>query len=339
MKIICTLALALAIVATVIQLNVASAEPVVLFPYFDSNGENGVYLAWSEDGRDFHQVNGGKPIFTPPPWKDQNLTRDPSIVFQDGKFHMVWTSNWNGPFFGYAASDDLKTWSEPMRIRPFPEGTEQPKNVWAPELFWDHVAGNFKIVWSSTLPSELSDGDDSEDSHGYDHRMYYVETRDFKRFSEPKLLFQDLDYSVIDAQIVFDPGESDALDQERWVMVLKKEVPPERGGKNIRLAFSSPTIEAVSFRQPTEPTVGFGTDIQGQHLAEGPSLIFWNGEWLLYWDSYQAHHYSMASSTDLSMWTDQTQELKFPVKHPRHGTVFIADNQEISFDLENSPTE
>lgn len=237
------------------------------------------------------------------------------------------------------SSDDLETWSEPIKIRPFPEGIVQPMNVWAPELLWDHIACKIKIVWSSTLSSELSDGDGSEDSHGYDHRMYYMETNDFKSFTEPKLVFQDLDYSVIDAQIIFDPGKFDAQSQERWVMVLKKEVPRDQGGKNIRLAFSSPTIEPESFRESTEPIVGSGTDIQGLYLAEGPSLVFWNREWLVYWDSYQAHHYSMASSNDLNTWTDQTQKLKFPVTHPRLGTVFITDDQKISWELNTTPAE
>ena len=116
--------------------SLAVGEQALLFPYFNSNGENGVFLAWSEDGRTFYEVNQGKPIFTPPKWDDgQHLTRDPSIVYHDGMFHMVWTSNWSGRWLGYSSSPDLIDWSKPKQIQPFPEGHEQPKNVWPQSCF------------------------------------------------------------------------------------------------------------------------------------------------------------------------------------------------------------
>lgn len=304
----------------------AEEEEVLLFPYFDSNGENGVYLAWSNDGRRFESLNDGKPIFTPPQWDEgQHLTRDPSIVYHDGRFHMVWTTNWNGRWFGYANSPDLQTWSEPIRVQPFPDGAEQPKNVWAPEIFRDHVAGDFKVVWSSTLPSEYEDGDGSNDRHQYDHRMFYTSTHDFVASTPPQPIYQDPGWSVIDAQIAWDPSG------ERWVMPLKKEVSPERGGKNIRLAYSGAEIVPEGFSETEEPIVGPGTPISSANMAEGPSLVHWGGEWLLYWDSYTAKHYSMVSSPDLETWTDQTDRLEMPVAHPRHGTIFKAPRGAVAY--------
>ncbi|TWT97796.1 Glycosyl hydrolases family 43 [Botrimarina colliarenosi] len=320
-RLLLALSLALATVA-------AEAEPVLLFPYFDSNGENGVFLAWSDDGRTFSPVNDGKPIFTPPQWSDgQHLTRDPSIVWHDGLYHMVWTSNWVGRWYGYANSPDLKTWSDPQRIQPFADGAEQPNNVWAPEIFRDHVAGDFKIVWSSTLPSEFEDGDGSDDKHGGDHRMFYTATTDFETFTDPQPIYQDPGWSVIDAHVAWDD------EGDRWVMALKKEVSPERGGKNIRLAFSPAEIGPESFGDSTEPLVGPGTAISGRDAAEGPSLVRWNGEWLLYWDSYGARHYSMASSRDLTEWRDETASIVHPAKHPRHGTVFVTDDEHVGWEL------
>ncbi len=328
-----TVSTALAALANASCLN--AGEPVLLFPYFDSNGENGVYLAWSDDGRTFHAVNNNKPVFTPPNWDcGQHLTRDPSIVFHNGTFHMVWTSNWDGRWMGYASSPDLKTWSEPKRIQPFPDGSEQPGNVWAPELLFDPVAHDFKIVWSSTLPSELDDSDGSEDTHGNDHRMFYVSTKDFETFSAPELLFNDESYSVIDAHVVYDDAGTDGVDDDRWVMSLKKELPPERDGKNIRLAFSPARISPESFTDTTTAIVGAGTAIQGRQAAEGPSLVKWNGEWLLYWDSYGARHYSLATSPDLATWTDETDRLSMPVRHPRHGSVFVGDRESVGWPLE-----
>ena len=236
---------------------------------------------------------------------------------------MVWTSNWNGNIFGYASSTDLVNWSTPLQVQPFPTGNEQPNNVWAPEIFWDHVAEDYKIVWSSTLNSELNDGDGSEDWHGYDHRIYYISTTDFQTFSTPELLFQDEGYSVIDGHVAWQstgPGANDG----RWVMELKKEQDASMGGKNIRLAFSDAIISPSSFGNTTDPYVGAGTSIQNTN-AEGPSMVYWDDEWLLYWDAYSAGHYAMASSTDLENWTDETSGLSYPVSHPRHGTAVVID--------------
>ncbi|TWT89791.1 Glycosyl hydrolases family 43 [Pseudobythopirellula maris] len=307
-------------------------EPVLLLPYFDSNGENGVYLAWSEDGREFHAVNSNEAIFTPPAWKNQSLTRDPSIVYHDGRFHMVWTSNWKGEVFGYASSPDLKSWSEPLMIEPWRGEGEKPNNVWAPEICWDHVADEFKVVWSSTLPSELADGDGNDDRHGGDHRMYYLTTTDFQQFSDPQPIFEGRDEDLIDAHLVFD------AEGDRWVMNYKKEVSAARGGKNIRLAFSPPEITPRSFSDAGGPIVGQGTSISPMN-AEGSSLVPWRGEWLLYWDSYSNRHYSMASSSDLQEWSDESDQLRMPVRHPRHGTVFIADRENIGWELTKSSDE
>ena len=113
---------------------------VLLYTCFRENGQAGVYLAMSEDGVHFSELNGGKPIFTPPEWPGQNLTRDPSILYRDGLFRMVWTSNWKGRVFGYAESSDLQHWSVPRMVQPFagklPE-EDQPENIWAPEIHWD----------------------------------------------------------------------------------------------------------------------------------------------------------------------------------------------------------
>ncbi len=326
----CTAAL---IVLALLPLSAANAQDVLLFPYFDSNGENGVYLSWSTDGRNFSPVNGGAPVFTPPQWPGENLTRDPSIAFHDGLFHMVWTSDWSGNVFGHASSPDLVNWSTPQQIQPFPNNWDQPNNVWAPEIFYDQVASDYKIAWSSTLNSELNDGDGSEDWHGNDHRIYYISTSDFASFSTPELLFQDEGYSVIDGQVIYDDRQNGNPLDDRWIMSLKKEQDASQGGKNIRLAFSDAAIAPSSFGQTTEPVVGPGSDVRSSELAEGPSMVRWHDEWLLYWDSYTAGHYSLASSPDLVNWTDQTDQLSFPVDHPRHGTVFAASTASIGWAL------
>jgi len=137
-------------------------ETVILFSYFKGNGETGVYLQTSEDGLAFEPVNDGQPIFSPPAsWpEDQQLTRDPSILYRNGTFHMVWTTNWEGRVFGYARSPNLRDGSDPTLVRPFPEtlpDDRQPNNVWAPELHHDPVHDHFFVVFSSTIPERLEE--------------------------------------------------------------------------------------------------------------------------------------------------------------------------------------
>src|SRR5690606_21028193 len=82
-----------------------------VFPYFLDNGQDGIYLAISAGGIHFDGVNGNRPILPAPKWEGAELTRDPSILYHDGVFHMVWTTGWWTRSFGYARSRDLVHWS------------------------------------------------------------------------------------------------------------------------------------------------------------------------------------------------------------------------------------
>lgn len=310
----------------------AAAEDIVLFPYFQSNGEAGVYLSYSTDGRTFLPLNNAQPVFTPPQWPSgQNLTRDPSIVYHDGLFHMVWTSNWAGRIFGYASSPDLVSWSTPQQVTPFSASLpalDQPNNVWAPEIHFDQIQGNYQIVFSSTTPRELGDGDGSQDSHGNDHRLFEIRTTDFQSFTPAKVLF-DQNFSVIDGQMAFDDRNSSTAADDRWAMAIKRETDPP-GGKNIRLTFNN-LAQSNSWSTASAPILGPGSSLRPNEQVEGPSLIRFGNEWLLYADAYTSGHYILIASPDLATWSDQTGALSFPVGHPRHGTALVVDRSHIGW--------
>lgn len=154
----------------------------------------------------------------PADWEGQRLTRDPSMVFHDGKLHAVWLSNWNGNCCGYAESADLVHWSQPLKVESFPAAFQQPGNVWAPGICWDPLQKNDLIFWSSTL-----------DSPG--HRIYGTRTSDGKTFSEAKVLL-DPKYRCIDGMMALDETAA----TKRWVLVYKNQKDPAKGGKNLRLA-------------------------------------------------------------------------------------------------------
>lgn len=307
---------------------VAAEEDVLVLSYFRGNGEAGVYLAASDDGHRFKPLNDDKPVFTPPKWPRQSLTRDPSILFHDGRFHLVWTSNWEGRVFGYARSPDLVEWSEPVKVEPFPESLpaeDQPKNVWAPEIHRDPGRDDFFILFSSTTPRELGDGD-SPIAHDLDHRTYVVRTKDGERFSDARLFF-DPGFSVIDPVMHLVPGG------DRWAMVLKHELQPEDGGKNLRLAFAPADLEKEFppvFTKLSDPIVGPGSPVRPGEKVEGPSLLRRDGRWWLYCDAFTNHHYTLVTSEDLKTWRDETDRLEMP-ENLRHGTVFTAPRSAVGW--------
>jgi hypothetical protein len=51
-----------------------ASDEVFLLSYFKSNGETGVFLACSEDGRTFGDLNDGRAIFTPPAWEGRSAS-------------------------------------------------------------------------------------------------------------------------------------------------------------------------------------------------------------------------------------------------------------------------
>jgi autotransporter-associated beta strand protein len=290
-------------------------DDVFLFVYFTGNGEK-VYAAYSENGRNYSALNGGSPVFTPPAWPSENLARDPSVLFENGTFHLVWTSDWEGASLGYASSPDLLNWSAPTQIMPFPG--EQPRNVWAPEFYHDRVADNYKIVFSSSLPSELNDGDGSQDPAAptWDQRPYAITTTDFTSFSNASL-FLDQNFSLIDGQLTYDDRYTDDTDDDRVLMTaaVAGGGNPTVGTQGIRLTWGNRNIDSIiplawdDFRNHKSIVSGW----------EGQCLIRHGGEWLLYMDSIGSG-YRLYTSADLLHWSDDTPNLSMPIANPRHGT-------------------
>jgi hypothetical protein len=269
-----------------------------LFSYFTGNGEDGLHLAYSTDGYHWQSLNEGKSFLTPAAGKDK-LMRDPSILQgKDGLFHMVWTVSWNEEGIGYASSPDLITWSG-QKYLPVMEG-EGARNCWAPELFYDDPSRRYLIFWASTIPGKFAKGEEQK----YNHRLYYVTTRDFKTFS-PAKLFYDHEFSIIDAAVV--------KAGDKYVMFLKDETDkPNKPEKNIRIALSD---------SAEGPYTAPGKPITGDYWAEGPTPIRINGKWFVYFDKYTEHKYGLVTSTDLDTWTDESDKLVMP-PGIRHGTAF-----------------
>ncbi len=326
-------AIAVIIIASVLASNTVAAEKpkapapctgdVFLLPYFLGNGETGVYLAYSRDGLNFKWLADGKVVMPAPAWGDESLTRDPSILYHDGTFHMVWTTSWKSRSIGYAHSKDLLHWSKPKKIDVWGDFTAVI-NTWAPELHWDPEEKEFLIIWSSTTLEELNDNDGSNNSPDNDHRTYAIRTRDFEKISKPALFYspQAPEYSVIDPYIAHDDRGTPNVNDDRWVMVIKNELNPQRGGKNLRLTFSK-RMQGPYGTKLGPAIVGAGTDIVDR-MGEGPSLFKYKNLWHLYWDAPGSKYsYCLATSPDLVHWKNRSAEMSLPTKRMRHGTVLV----------------
>jgi hypothetical protein len=277
----------------------AQSTDVYIFSYFKNNGEDGLHLAYSENGLKWTALNNDSSFLKPAAGADK-LMRDPCIIRgRDGLFHMVWTTGWNDRGIGYANSKDLIHWSAQKFIEVMAEEPEA-RNCWAPEIFYDKKNDRYIIFWASTIKDQFPETQ-SEKENAYNHRIYYVTTKDFNNFSETDLLY-DMGFNVIDATII----EAN----NKYVMFLKDETiePPQ---KNIRLATS--TNLTGGYSPPSAP-------MTGNYWAEGPTVLKRSDGWIVYFDKYIEKKMGAMFSKDLVTWTDIALKIKFP-EGVRHGTV------------------
>ena len=281
-------------------------QDAYLFSYFKGNGD-GLHLAYSYDGFTWKALNNDSIFLKPAAGKDK-LMRDPCIIRgADNKFHMVWTVSWNEKGIGYARSKDLIHWSKQKYI-PVMQHEDSALNCWAPEITYDEKTKEYMIYWATTIPGRFSKGDSTGDSR-YNHRMYYTTTKNFKKFSPTKLLY-DEGFNVIDATI--------KKNGDGFIMFLKDETryPPQ---KNIRVATS--TLLTGQYSKPSEP-------ITGNYWAEGPTVLKMNNQWIVYFDKYTQHKYGAVVSHNLKEWTDISEHLEMP-PGIRHGTIFAVSSKEL----------
>jgi hypothetical protein len=279
-------------VVALLLLQAPGAPPATryLFSYFTGNGEDGLHLLSSADGLHWTPLNGGRSFLQPV--VGSRLMRDPSIARgPDGTFHLAWTTGWWDKGIGIAHSKDLIEWSE-QQFLPVMADVADAQNCWAPEIFYDEEQKRFLIFWATT---KIRKPDTA-------HRIYYVETRDFKTYSTSRVLY-DEGFSVIDAFIVH-PSSG------RYVMVMKDETAVPSPKKHLRIAEAS---RADGPYGPASAPISID-------WVEGPSVLRRGNAWTMYYDEYTRKKYGAIQSTDLTHWVI-VDDLSFPAG-VRHGTAF-----------------
>jgi len=269
-----------------------------LYSSFRDNGQDGLHLAYSEDGLSWTALKNDQSFLAPQ--IGGGLMRDPSICQgPDGMFHLVWTTGWWDNGIGIAHSADLVNWSE-QTFLPVMAHEPDAKNCWAPEIFYDEATQNFLIYWSTTIDGAFPETYNPDDDNN--HRIYYVSTRDFVTYSPTQLLY-DPGFNCIDAFI--------AREGDQYVMFIKHESKAPTVEKNIRIAYSD---HAEGPWAPASASIS-------PAWVEGPSALRVGRQWVLYYDGYTRGRMEGQTSTDLETWTDITGQLAFP-SGTRHGTVF-----------------
>ncbi len=288
-----------------------------IYAYFEgpwpTGGESGVYLAYSEDGYTFHDMNDGNAVLSVEGMYDEteDMMRDPSVVYgPDGKFHMVWTTsaidvNRN---IGYAWSYDLKTWNDVQLIEMWDEAsTPNIEHTWAPEIEYNGN-GEYEIIFSANP---------FRGQAGYDDYLYLwsTKTTDFVNFTTPVEAYNG-GVNVIDGNKTYIPETG------TYFMPMEDAV---AGQPNDISVATSLTGEPGTWSRDDSLTI----DIFSQP-TEGPSLIQIDGLWHLYFDYFGVGVLGLATSPDLVNWTESSDQATLPAG--RHGTIFAAPVDVIAFD-------
>lgn len=189
------------------------------------------------------------------------------------------------------------------------EHEDSTRSSWAPEVTYDPESKEYMIYWASTITGEFPETQ-VEGDNGYNHRMYYTLTKDFKNFSETMLLY-DPGFNSIDATIL--------KKGNKWMMVIKDETREPKPEKNLKLAFAD-SLDG--------PYSDASEKITGDYWAEGPTVAKINGEYYIYFDRYMDNHFGLIKSKDLKTWTDISDQLEFP-KGLRHGTILKISRKEL----------
>lgn len=246
-------------------------------------------LALGKNILEFDDLNDGKPVLD---IRDQGkIIRDPYILRDaNGVYQLYFTDNWYSNTLGHSTSEDGIHWEDPEYIKVMGDN-EDVANCWAPELCYDREKEAWMLFWSSSFYSKNNENRIS-------NRIWYCHTKDFKTYTEAKLLF-DPGYQVIDASILYRDGA--------YHMAFKDE----RG-------HNAPGTHYAAIRMAkakrAEGPYGEITELMTEFRSEGP-LLREDGDWVyMFYDSFGTHSYRGLRSKDMKNWEDISGKMRFPEK-------------------------
>lgn len=296
-----------------------------------------VHFALSRDGFRWETLNGGRPVLWA--YYGDHGVRDMTIVRdrRNGKVHIFATDlslaygmreryahRWENierhgsKCLAHWESDDLVHWSEEQLI---PLGDERFGCLWAPDVLFDEETGDYLLHFSAAH---------AENEFGA-KGIYYSRTRDFVRYSEPKLLYRKPDGGCIDSAMY--------REGDRYYLFVKSDDNPKK------------IIELTSSRTtgPFERVGGFDEAMAAVEsgLYEAPTAVrLDDGRWCLFIDYYgrpgkaQGYVPFVARSLSDGAFRRSDESFRFPYGF-KHGTILPITEEEyarmLSYDWEDVP--
>ena len=286
-----------------------------------------IYFGLSKDGFHWEEVNGGEPIL----WSyyGEKGVRDHTIVRNEvtGKFYILATdlslaygfrnqykSSWanitrNGSkYMSMWESEDLLNWSEQKLVKV---ATEDLGCAWAPDIIStanEQGEREYIVHWSSSHKSE-----------DYKKKcIYYSRTMDFEHFTEPNILYQKEESSVIDSAMYEENG--------CYYLFVKSEGNP----RQILL------LKSDSITGPFAPVEAFNEAMKDveEGLYEAPTAVkLVDGTWCLFIDYYgvkgagQGYIPFIADSLEKANFKRADSSFSFPYGF-KHGTILRITEEE-----------
>lgn len=311
-------------------------DTAYVYSSFTGDGEDGLHLLTSFDGREWKTVKDYTSIYQQP----EGLMRDPSICRGgDGKYHLVWTTGWWNDTLGLSHSDDLINWSSAEYLHVWVDyngpGSEEsdgknwpedltkqaprhPKvrNCWAPEIFFDDTTHEYVIFWATTIDdkSVFPETWDGRRWERMNQRIYYITTKDFKGYTPRKFFYAKPDRVVIDSFIC-------RIADGDYRMVIKDELAQSLHiVESIRPLTTWATMPSGFWGPLSEPAFTGPRVKPDKSAAEGPSVIKTGDEWLIYCDYWSANKNGLFSTKDFKIFERHNEQFRAP-KWVRHGTV------------------
>lgn len=296
-------------------------SPIYLCSYSTKNGEDGLRFMYTYDGILWKTLNNGVPFLTPDVGKSKCM-HDPSIA-QDshGVFHAVWSTGLNDTGLGYASSADLIHWSKQEEL-PVMAHEPTTRNTWGPQLFYSNWSRMFYIIWASTIPGRFPEKDNVD--NGYNHRLYYTTTRDFKTFSKTALFYNPA-FSIADPNII-KRGHT-------YLLFVRKET-PEPMERNIRYV-ASRCMKGFSKKDVSDP-------VSGRPLAENPAAVEIDDFTYLFWNIPATNRYGCirCKNPRHPQWEILSDRVQIP-NNVQLGTIFkvnpnlLIQLQQLRYDAKN----
>ena len=156
------------------------------------------------------------------------------------------------------------------------------------------------MIWSTSFRSQNSEHEDS-------NRIWCAKSQDLYHFSEPEIFF-DPGYPVIDASVL----KKDDI----YYMAFKDERLFNAVGSPYSALRTATSENAYGTYENISP-------ILTEWRSEGPMLLFEDGEYYIFYDSFGTGKYGAIKSKDFIHWENISSKITIP-EGCRHMSIFKA---------------